>query len=217
MGDRTWNLESVTAYWDRVADRYLELFRDELGGKPFDLRALAAFADRVGRGGRVCDVGCGPCGHVTRYLADRGLEMIGVDVSPRCVALARREQPSLTFEQMDMASLVFPDGTMDGVVAYYAIHYQPAAALPAAIEEFFRVLRPGGELLVVAKAGDGEGWIEDPLGGGEPVFWAAFGADELAAAVAGGGFTVDRVEVRQPQADEIAADRIYVAASRPSR
>ncbi|HET8542116.1 MAG TPA: class I SAM-dependent methyltransferase [Anaeromyxobacter sp.] len=217
MGDRAWSLQDVAVYWDRVAERYLELFRDELAGKPFDRRALDAFAERIGRGGHACDVGCGPCGHVTRYLADRGLDMIGVDISPRCITLARREQPSLRFDLMDMSSLGFRNGTMDGIVAYYAIHYQPAATLPAAIEEFFRVLRPGGELLLVAKDGEGEGWIEDPLGGGEPIFWTGFTAGGLAAAVAAGGFTVDHVEVRQPQVDEIAAKRIYVAASRPRR
>jgi SAM-dependent methyltransferase len=205
----------VTRYWDGVADRYLALFRDELAGKPLDLQLLGTFAERVGPGGRVCDAGCGPCGHVTRYLADRGLDVVGVDLSARCVELARVEQPSLHFERMDMRSLAFPDGALDGLVAYYVTHYQPSATLPALLGEFLRVLRPGGQLLVVAKAGRGEGWIEDPLGGGTPVFWSAGTEQELVAAVETAGFSVTLRGQRSPQADEIAADRIYVAAERP--
>lgn len=214
MTTPTWDPRDVARYWNGAADRYLELFRDELAGKPFDRHRLDAFAERVGRGGRVCDAGCGPCGHVTRHLADRGLDLVGIDVSPRCVTLARREQPSLRFEVMEMGALAFPDGSMGGVVAYYATHYQPAATLPSVLAEFRRVLRPGGQLLIVAKEGDGEGWIDDPLGSGARVFWAAHTSRSLAAAVAAARFTVDQVEVRRPQADEIAANRIYVAASR---
>lgn len=214
MTVRAWELHDVARYWDRVADRYLELFRHELDGKPFDRRALDAFAARVGRSGRVCDAGCGPCGHVTRYLVDRGLDVVGVDVSSRCIALARAEQPALRFEEMDMAALAFAGGELDGVIAYYAIHYQPAAALPAVLAEFRRVLRPGGQLLLVAKAGAGEGWIEDPMGGRERVFWAGFTSEELTTAAARAGFTLDAVDVRPPQPDEIAAERIYLAASR---
>ena len=66
------SLRDVESYWDAVADRYLELFRNELLGKPFDRQVLDEFAARVGRGGSVCDAGCGPCGHVTRYLGSDG-------------------------------------------------------------------------------------------------------------------------------------------------
>ena len=60
---------AIIRYWDCVAARYLELFRDEIRDKPFDLALLRKLADSIGKGARVCDVGCGPCAHVTRFLA----------------------------------------------------------------------------------------------------------------------------------------------------
>ncbi len=208
------HLRGVARYWDAVANRYLALYRDELARKPYDREVLDAFAERVGAGGRACDAGCGPCGHVAAHLASRGLEVLGVDLSPRCVALARIEQPALRFEVMDMGALALEDGALDGVIAYYAFHYQPKVTLPAVVREFHRVLRPGGQLLIVAKEGAGEGWIDDPMGGATRVFWAGFTAIELESLAAENGFRIAGSLARDPQPDEIAARRLYVAATK---
>ena len=204
----------IVRYWDAVAARYCELFRDELQSKPYDLNVLNAFATSVGRGARVCDVGCGPCAHVTRYLADQGLDMVGIDLSAVCVALARREQPSLQFFRMDMGTMAFREDSFDGLVAYYALHYQPKSTLDAVIREFARILRPGGKLLVVVKEGNGEGWIPDPLGSGQQVFWCAFTPSEVQSLLANNGFQIVSSDVREPLPDEIRVRRIYVSAQR---
>lgn len=214
--DLAQHLRGVARYWDAAADRYLALYRDELAAKPYDREILDAFAARIGAGGRVCDAGCGPCGHVAAHLASRGLEVLGVDLSPRCVALARVEHPALRFEVMDMGALALEDGALDGVIACYAFHYQPKRTLPSVVRELGRVLRPGGQLLIVAKEGAGERWIDDPMGGATQVFWAAFTAPELESLAAENGFRVDGSAARDPRAGEIAARRLYVAATKSS-
>lgn len=209
-----WHLEDVASYWDAAAHRYLELFRHELRGKPYDLAALAGFATGLERGARVCDAGCGPCGHVTRTLAERNLRALGIDLSQECIALARREQPDLSFQVMDIARLAFGDSALAGLVAYYSLHYQPQALVPGIIREFARVLRPQGRLLIVAKEGDGEGWINDPLGTGRSVFWCGFSADRLCRLIVECGFDVVDCATRAPLSDEIASRRIYLTAER---
>jgi SAM-dependent methyltransferase len=67
-----------TAY-DAVASKYAELLRDELSGKPVDRALLGLFAELVGVGSRVADLGCGP-GRVTGHLAPLGLDAFGVDL-----------------------------------------------------------------------------------------------------------------------------------------
>lgn len=166
MPDKSEQSTAVARYWDIVAERYLELFRDEFEGKPYDKQVIASFASGLKTNARVCDAGCGPCGHVTRLLADAGLDAVGVDISPKCIELARKEQPSLRFDVMDMASMAFADGAFQGLVAYYALHYQAKSSLGGVIREFARVLCPGGLLLIVVKEGSGEGWINDPMGSG---------------------------------------------------
>ncbi|WP_405939017.1 class I SAM-dependent methyltransferase [Streptomyces sp. NBC_00726] len=202
----------VVRTWDARADHYLRLFRHELDGKPYDLAVLRAFARRVGVGGRVYDAGCGPCGHVTALLAAQGLDMLGIDLSPRCVALARREQPGVRFAVMDQGAVT--GGPLDGLVAYYSLHDQPKHRLPDTMAAWAAAIRPGGRLLVVAKEGAADGVIDDPLGSELRVYWAEFTAYELRRAAHGAGFSTDDCTVREAYEDEIPARRVYLAATR---
>jgi len=201
-------------YWDAIASRYLEAFRDEFEGKSYDRQVLRDFADGLGSSARVCDVGCGPCGSTTRLLADAGVDAMGIDLSSRCVELARKQQPVLRFDVMDMAKMSFPDKSFDGLVHYYSLHYQPKAQLGAVMQEQARVLRSGGTLLIVAKEGTSEGWIDDPMGSGLSVFWCDFSPRELQALVEQHGFEGARCAVRDPLPSEIAVRRIYLTAHR---
>ncbi|WP_405761879.1 class I SAM-dependent methyltransferase [Streptomyces sp. NBC_01420] len=202
----------VVRTWDARAAHYLRLFRHELDGKPYDLEVLHAFADRVRAGGTVYDAGCGPCGHVTALLASHGLDALGIDLSPRCVELARREQPGVRFAVMDQGAPT--GGPLDGLVAYYSLHDRPKRLLPATLAAWSAAMRPGGELLIVAKEGTGDGVIDDPLGGDLRVYWAEFTAGELREAVRDAGFHVDDCTVREAYENEIPARRVYLTATR---
>ncbi|TRV71560.1 class I SAM-dependent methyltransferase [Streptomyces sp. 130] len=202
----------VVRTWDARAERYLQLFRYELEEKPYDLEALRAFAERVGAGGRVYDAGCGPCGHVTALLAAYGLDMLGIDLSPRCVALARREQPGCRFAVMDQGALT--GGPLDGLVAYYSLHDQPKHRLPDTMASWAAAIRPGGRLLVVAKEGAGDGVIDDPLGSELRVYWSEYTAYELRRAAHEAGFGTDDCTVREAYENEIPSRRVYLAATR---
>ncbi|EGF92829.1 methyltransferase domain protein [Asticcacaulis biprosthecium C19] len=205
---------TVTDYWDAVAQRYLDLFRDEFDDKPFDLAILRSFAAHFQQTRSIVDVGCGPCGALSRILSGYGLTVTGIDISHKCVALAKTEQPDLDFQVMDMAKMSFPDKGFDGLVAYYVLHYTPISDLPGVIREFARVLKPGGRLLLVAKEGDGEGWIDDPMGITDQVFWSAPSLADLQNLLTDNGFTISDCQVRKPHAQEIDVRRIYLTAIR---
>jgi hypothetical protein len=115
---------------------------------------------------------------------------------------------------MDLAALSLADESLDGLIAYYALHDQPRARLDATFAEFARVLRPGGQLLVVAKEGTEEGLVADPLGSGLTVCWASQTGPDLAARATAAGFRIGTCEVRDPLPGEIAARRVYLAAER---
>lgn len=96
-------------------------------------------------GDRVLEVGCGR-GHLTGRLADRGIDVIGIDANPRAAEVAGSDR----IMTMRAESLEFDDATFDAVVSIHAIEHLPQ--LDAAVAEMARVLKPGGQALYIYPA-----------------------------------------------------------------
>jgi SAM-dependent methyltransferase len=140
-------MDRVRASYDTVARRYADEIAGELAAKPVDRALYALFAELVGAGAPVGDVGCGP-GHVSGYLAGLGLRPTGVDISPGMIEVARERYPALDFLVGSFAELPVPDGAWAGAVAPYSVIHVEPAERPAAWRELARAIRPGGWLLV---------------------------------------------------------------------
>ena len=107
--------KSVQQAYDTVADDYAARLPDTRAEAALDLAMLDHFAATVGTGGGpVLDAGCG-AGRMTRYLADRGCSVEGLDLSPAVVVAARRDHPDLTFAVGSIADLSYPDSRFVGV------------------------------------------------------------------------------------------------------
>ncbi|MFD4637795.1 class I SAM-dependent DNA methyltransferase [Lentzea sp. NPDC058436] len=137
--------------YDSVAPLYAELFSDVLDTRPLERAMLAAFAELVD--GPVADLGCGP-GHLTAHLSGLGLDVFGLDLSPAMIELAREAHPHLRFEVGSMTELDLEDQALNGILAFYSVIHMPPDELPAVFAEFFRVLGPGGHLMLGFFAGD---------------------------------------------------------------
>ncbi|WP_329208516.1 class I SAM-dependent methyltransferase [Streptomyces sp. NBC_00683] len=148
-------LTTTRASYDAFADEYAAHFQDELAAKPIDRAVLAGFAELVTAegGGPVADVGCGT-GRVTEHLHALGVDVFGIDLSPGMLAEARRHYPDLRFEEGSMLDLDLPDGGLGGLLAWYSTIHVPDEQLPQVFAEFYRVLAPGGHLLLGFQAGE---------------------------------------------------------------
>lgn len=96
------------------------------------------------KGARVADLGCGS-GVFTDLLNKQGYEAIGLDLSPKLIALARNKYPKVEFLEGDVEQLPFPDSSLDGVLLSGLVHHLPDPARCAG--EVFRVLKPGGSFV----------------------------------------------------------------------
>jgi SAM-dependent methyltransferase len=153
----------VRESYDAAAEAYAEHLATELAGKPLDRHLLNRFAEETRDRGLVADVGCGP-GHVSGYLSEQGVSVVGIDLSAEMVAVARRLNPGLSFQVGDMRRLDLPDATLAGIVAFYSIvHFEPAE-LAAVMLEMRRILAPGGLALVSFHIGDQVVHVEDLFG-----------------------------------------------------
>lgn len=94
---------------------------------------------------RVLEVGCGQ-GHLTKALADRGVDIVGVDANPRAAEVAATEKVMC----MRAESLDFDDATFDVILSVHAIEHIPP--LEAALAEMTRVLKPGGNAVYIYPA-----------------------------------------------------------------
>lgn len=119
-----------------------------------DAGALAALGElaALAPGDRALDVACGP-GIVSVHLARSGAEVVGLDLTPAMLGLARDRADGsgfgdrLSFVEGRMDDLPFDDGEFTAAVSRYALHH--AADPAAAAREMARVVQPAGRIVVV--------------------------------------------------------------------
>ena len=100
-------------------------------------------AVQVGSGTRVLDLATGP-GYLAARAADRGAQVVGIDIADAMVSLARARYPGLDFRTADAEVLPFPESSFDAVVANFLV---PHLARPErAALGIARVLAPGGRV-----------------------------------------------------------------------
>ena len=110
-------------------------------------------ADRVG--GRILDVGVGTGLSLSDY--SKNVRLCGVDISEPMLRKAQQRVRAQnltnveTLAVMDAKNLAFKDGSFDAVVAQYVITAVPDPE--ATLDDFVRVLKPGGELILVNHIG----------------------------------------------------------------
>ena len=184
---------TVESGYDRVAEHYLAT-KD-----PEDSLALGAMEDLASLlplEAAVLDLGCGAGVLVTRWLADRGFAVTGVDVSARQLEFARTNVPEGTFLKADMSEVVFAPETFDAVVAFHSIIHVPRTRHSALLENVHRWLRLGGVFLGTMTVTGYEGREEDWEGWGTPMVWSHYDKNTNMAMLREAGFEIHYAEPR---------------------
>ena len=207
------NAKTRHAY-NLAAQRYHELFHGEMNEKEYDRKLLDRFASSFSQDSLICDAGCGPSGHIGRYMFEKGIPIVGVDIADRCVELARQHNPAMRVVQGDMGRLAFAEATFDGIIAYYSIIDTPKICVGRLYAEFHRVLRPGGRLLVAVKVGATEGYLTELLGIETEIYFSLFTQAEIRRYYKESGFDIEFLEQRNPYDFEINAERIFAIGRR---
>jgi ubiquinone/menaquinone biosynthesis C-methylase UbiE len=144
--------QQVAAHWGRRAPHFDEDFGHSIR-TPAERAAWDRILDLVLAGQETLDaldVGCGT-GFLAFELAARGHRVSGVDFAPAMIAEARRKAAerglSIRFEEADAEELPFAHCSFDLAMSRHLLWTLPHPE--AAIDEWIRVLRPGGRLVVV--------------------------------------------------------------------
>lgn len=132
---------------------YLAVKSAFLLGRVGVLNARLVELTGVTAGDAAVDIGCGP-GQLVRALAQRvgpSGRVLGIDPSAAMIDYATGRAKALSncrFEAGTAQSLNLPDASVDVVTSTFVMHHIPEAERAAALAHMFRVLRPGGRLLL---------------------------------------------------------------------
>jgi ubiquinone/menaquinone biosynthesis C-methylase UbiE len=137
----------VATLYDLLAPLYQRVLA------PLHEVAYSRAAERGLEGGpaSVLEVGIGPWRTVSR-LSGGGRRVVGVDLSPRMLSLARAQvaagQARASLARADVLKLPFRAGRFDAVVGTFVVDLLTEHDLPAAFAELTRVLSPGGRMVL---------------------------------------------------------------------
>jgi SAM-dependent methyltransferase len=134
--------------WSRRVSSWHEHGSANLGGVTSAVIAVAS----VQQGDDVVDLGCGT-GQISIPLANRGANVLGVDVSPAMAKTLRadadrRGLKALTAVATPIEELDLPPASVDLVVSSYALHHLRDADKARLVSAAFAWLRPGGRLVI---------------------------------------------------------------------
>lgn len=206
------DVHNLQESYDQVAEEYVARIFHELEHKPLDRLLLQHFAAEVRALGQVADIGCGP-GHVARHLSTLGVDVFGIDLSPRMVELAQNLTPAVPFRQGDMTALNLPENSLGGIVAFYSIIHVPREQVASTLQGFYRTLQPGGLLLLSFHEGQQTLHWEEWWGKQVSLDFIFFDRSEIEQHLKAAGFVLEESLVRSPyEGFEVSTQRVYILA-----
>jgi ubiquinone/menaquinone biosynthesis C-methylase UbiE len=138
----------------QVFDQHAELYQSKYMDLDLYDETYAALTRQLPPGARVLDAACGPGTVARRLMAWRpDLQLLGVDLAPRMVALARAAVPTARFEVADCRQLPGDDAGWDGLVCAFGLPYLNPAEAEAFVAQAARLLKPGGLLYLSTQGG----------------------------------------------------------------
>lgn len=131
--------------WEEIAAR-----GDDIVG---EARLIDAMAER---GSKILDAGCGQ-GRLCAYLVSAGHDVVGTDLDPVLIDIARTNVPEARFYLGDLCVDPVPEADFDLIVsAGNVMGFLPASGREQALRTLYDALRPGGRAVI--GYGAGRGW-----------------------------------------------------------
>jgi diadenosine tetraphosphate (Ap4A) HIT family hydrolase len=145
--------------------------------------ALSRFLSMVPARSGVLDLGCGP-GRDVQFMLDRGVEVVGVDLSRAMLAEASRRVTQGVFRRMDIRNPAYPPATVGGLWSCASWHHLSRSDAARALGKYFKLLIPGGVLGLSIREGRGDIVYESGR------FFAMYERLRLTDMLTGAGFRV---------------------------
>lgn len=136
----------VEEFWSRCWDATTNLPKVEAVARSEEYRIMARYLDRLPRGSRILDGGCG-MGAWTVFLSRLGFNVVGLDLSARTLTRLKQLFSQCAFVRGDIRRTGFEDKSFDAYFSWGTFeHFE--AGLGECVREAHRILKPRGLLFV---------------------------------------------------------------------
>ena len=140
-------------------------------------------------GKKILDVGCAG-GRDAVYFTSKGFEVLGIDLTPEFIKLAKVNCPEATFNLMDMRKLKFDNESFDGVWACASFLHIPKKDAIKTLSGFNKILKSKGVLFLSVMEGTGEGYRKNEKLNWDDRYFSFYQKLELEKLLNSAGFKV---------------------------
>lgn len=187
--------DEVCEMYDSSADWYSEMMDSEIK-LPIYSETLARLHKNIENlTGILIDTACGSGHMLSMYHEqyDPNRHLLGIDLSPQMVSITgHRLGSKVNVVTGDMRKLTsVDDASAAAVINFFALHHLDSEEAHVALREWYRVLQPGGQIVVATW--EGVGFID--YGEESDIIAVKYSRDELVSITRKAGFNIDRCVV----------------------
>lgn len=136
----------ISSAYNKIADRYYH-------GHTKHSYRFGSFLKFLNKGDKILELGCGP-GVDARCMVDKGIDVLGYDLSSKMIKIAKQICPQGKFEVRDMRSINFPINSFKAVVASFSIIHLPKKDVLPLFKKINKILLPHGYLYIGIQEGE---------------------------------------------------------------
>lgn len=129
-------------------------------------------------GTKILDIGCAD-GGFSNYVAQKGFEVVGIDIVSEFIEYARLAYPHVKFELMNMKEMKFPQHSFDGIFAIASLLHLEKNHLENVLKSTYDILKKDGVLFFTLKAGVGEKFVPDQFDLNEQRYFSLYSQVEI--------------------------------------
>lgn len=173
--------------YEQTADFYDSLYPD------VNKENIDFFIDKLNED-KILDIGCGS-GRDSEYFVNKGLDVIGIDLSNRFIEISQAKVPKAKFIKMDMRNINFPVNSFDGIWLMASLLHIPKLEIKDTVIKFREVLKTNGIIYISVKLGEGEKFVKRYRYKGLEKFFAFYTESEISNLLEDCGFEIIKLSL----------------------
>lgn len=197
--------------WNKVASLYQEKFMDlDLYNESYDFICDSVLKSNA----KILDVGCGP-GNISKYLLAKrpDFDILGIDVAPNMIELAKKNNPSAEFLVMDSRNSNEIESKFDAIVCGFCLPYLSESDTEKLVQDCYNLLNENGLLYISFVDGEPNKSGFQSSSSGDRVFFHFHDLKELQKQLKNSGFEKQNViKVEYPKSEnEVETHTIVIS------